>query len=187
MSGEVTPDRFLVSKVTGEIVYRNVAEKLNQHLPDTIAGGVRREPVPDELRNVPCLTDAQIIELAQAARKVERHYGSAQEIEWAIVHGERGVYLLQSRAETTETNRDVKPGAAPQVKDQDPVVSLLSGHQRSPGTRAAVPQLQGAKSRHRAPFRPIGARLHANLPTTSGTGDGRSYPASSAPCTVHTL
>jgi pyruvate,water dikinase len=129
-SGEVTPDRFLVSKVTGEIVQRNVAEKVTQHLPDTIAGGVRREPVPDELRSVSCLTDAQIIELAQVARKVERHYGSAQEIEWAIVEGERGVYLLQSRAEAAETTRDVRPVATSHVKDQDPVVSLLSGRQR---------------------------------------------------------
>ena len=55
---------------------------------------------------------------------------AAQEIEWAIVQGERGVYLLQSRAEATETNRDVRPVAVSHVKDQDPVVSLLSGRQR---------------------------------------------------------
>ena len=53
VSGEVTPDRFVVSKVTGEIMNRTVSEKLIQHLPDVIAGGVRREPVPDELRERP--------------------------------------------------------------------------------------------------------------------------------------
>src|SRR5690606_27755102 len=40
VSGEVTPDKFVVSKVTGEILQRKVAEKLAQHVPDERAGGV---------------------------------------------------------------------------------------------------------------------------------------------------
>jgi pyruvate,water dikinase len=130
VSGEVTPDKYVVSKVTGEVVKRTVSEKLNQHLPDAIAGGVRREPVPEELRNVQCLTDAQITELAQIAKRVERHYGAAQDIEWAIAHGERGVYLLQSRPETVWATREATPVAAPKAKAFDHVVSLLSGRQR---------------------------------------------------------
>lgn len=105
VSGEVTPDRFVVSKTSGEIVNRTVAEKLIQHLPDAIAGGVRQEPVPEHKRAVPCLTDDQIAELARVAQRVERHYGSAQDIEWAIAHGERGVYLLQSRPESAPTRQ----------------------------------------------------------------------------------
>jgi pyruvate,water dikinase len=128
-SGEVTPDRFLVSKVTGELMNRTVSEKLIQHLPDTIAGGVRREPVPDELRSVQCLTDSQVSELAQVAKRVERHYGGAQDIEWAIGHGERGVYVLQSRPETLWVDRDAAPAAAPARAALDQVVSL-SGRRR---------------------------------------------------------
>jgi pyruvate,water dikinase len=130
VSGEVTPDKYVVSKVTGEITHRTVSEKLIQHLPDTIAGGVRHEPVPEDKRSSPCLTDAQIAELAQIAKRVERHYGSAQDIEWAIAHGERGVYLLQSRPETVWANREAAPVAAPKAKPFDHVLSLLSGRQR---------------------------------------------------------
>jgi phosphoenolpyruvate synthase/pyruvate phosphate dikinase len=130
VSGEVTPDKFVVNKVTGDIVNRAVSEKLTQHLPDAIAGGVRREPVPAELRAVQCLTDEQITELAQIAKRVERHYGAPQDIEWAIAHGERGVYLLQSRPETAWASGDASPIAAPKAKAFDHVVSLLSGRRR---------------------------------------------------------
>jgi pyruvate,water dikinase len=130
VSGEVTPDQFVVSKVTGEVVTRTVAEKLTQHLPDAIAGGVRREPVPDELRSVQCLTDAQIAELAQTAKRVERHHGCAQEIEWAIAQGERGVYVLQSQPEIVAPTRDASTAAVPRGEAFRGVVSLLSGRQR---------------------------------------------------------
>lgn len=130
-NGEVAPDKFVVSKVAGDIVNRTVAEKVTQHLPDAIAGGVRREAVPEDLRNVQCLTDAQLNELAQIAKRVERHYGAAQEIEWAIAQGERGVYVLQSAADSTEgVNRDPTVAAPPKNPTSDPVVSLLSGRQR---------------------------------------------------------
>jgi phosphoenolpyruvate synthase/pyruvate phosphate dikinase len=130
VSGEVTPDKFVVSKVTGEIVHRTVSDKLTQHLPDAIAGGVRHEPVPENMRSVPCLSDDQLAELAQVAKRVERHYGAAQDIEWAIAHGERGVYLLQSRPETVWARKSVAPVAAPKAKPFDHVLSLLSGRQR---------------------------------------------------------
>lgn len=129
-SGEVTPDRFIVSKVTGELMSRTLSDKVIQHLPDTIAGGVRREPVPDELRSVQCLTDAQISELAQVAKRVERHYGCAQVIDWAIAHGERGVYLLQSRPEAAWASRGTATVTTPKPRLIDPVVSLISGHRR---------------------------------------------------------
>ena len=128
VSGEVTPDEFVVNKVTGEIAARTVSDKLTQHLPDVIAGGVRREAVPDDLRAVQCLTDAQVVELGQIAKRVERHYGSAQDIEWAIAQGERGVYLLQSRPETVWAHREASAVAAPKVKTFEHVVSL-SGRQ----------------------------------------------------------
>lgn len=126
-SGEVSPDRFVVSKVTGEIVKRTIADKINQHLPDAIAGGVRREPVPDELRSIPCLTDAQIAELAGIAKRIERHCGSAQDIEWAIALGERTACVLQSRAATERAGRTASVAPPREENAFDQVVSLLTG------------------------------------------------------------
>jgi len=130
VSGEVTPDKYVVSKVTGEIVNRTVSQKLMQHLPDHSGSGVRHEPVPEDQQSQACLTDDQIAELVQVARRVERHYGCAQDIEWAIAHGEPGIYLLQSRPETVWATRDKNPVAAPKAKAFDHVLTLLGGRQR---------------------------------------------------------
>ncbi len=100
-SGEVEPDQFVVSKASGEIVKRLIAAKQLQHLPDHFGGGVRHEPVPDEEQKLPCLSDAQIVELARLATRIERHYGIAQDIEWAFGPDQRKAYLLQSRPVTT--------------------------------------------------------------------------------------
>lgn len=45
------------------------------------------------------LTKEQVLEISKLAKKIEKHYSSPQDIEWAIFEGE--VYLLQSRPQTT--------------------------------------------------------------------------------------
>ncbi|MFO7277808.1 MAG: PEP/pyruvate-binding domain-containing protein [Pseudomonadota bacterium] len=128
VSGEVTPDKFVVSKVTGEILQRKVAEKLAQHVPDERAGGVRSIEVPDEKRSAPCIDDAEIAALADIARRIERHYGMPQDIEWAIEgQGADGVFLLQSRPETVWRNREREPIAKPKARPFDHVFAVL-GH-----------------------------------------------------------
>jgi pyruvate,water dikinase len=132
VSGEVTPDRFVVSKVTGEIVARTISHKLTRHVPDLSAGGICTEPVPDDLREKPCLSDAELGELASTAKRVERHYGSAQDIEWAIANeGSGGVlYLLQSRPETVWSAREAEPIAKARATPFDHVFAAL-GHRKS--------------------------------------------------------
>lgn len=132
VSGEVTPDRFVVSKVTGDIVKRTISSKPVQHVPDAERGGVRSEPVPEEKQNAPCLTDAEIRELGQLAKQVERHYGAPQDIEWSIGPAGDGehVYLLQSRPETAWTSRETEPLATPKPRAFDHVLAVLGGRQR---------------------------------------------------------
>lgn len=130
VSGEVTPDRFVVNKVTGEIVGRNVSPKITEHVPDRSAGGVRELTVDPERRSRACLTDGVIGRLWQIARQVEHHYGSPQDIEWAVTRepappGE-AVYVLQSRPETVWSSRGKTPSAMPAAKAFDHVTALLS-------------------------------------------------------------
>ena len=130
VSGEVTPDRFVVNKVTGEIVSRNVSEKLMEHVPERSGGGVRELAVDPERRSTACLTDAVIAHLWQIARRVEQHYGNPQDIEWAVLKGSaspaQAVYLLQSRPETVWAGRDKTPAAQPAEKPFDHVIQLMS-------------------------------------------------------------
>ena len=132
VSGEVTPDRYVINKVTGEIMDRSVSTKLIQHTPST-KGGTIEEEVQPEKQNIPCLFDEQIFELASIAKKVEQHYACPQDIEWAISRDDQsagGTYLLQSRPETVWAAKDVKPVAAPKSKAYDHIYSILGGRNK---------------------------------------------------------
>lgn len=128
VSGEVTPDKYVVSKVTGEIVKRTVSDKTIQHLPDFAAGGVVTVDVPEDERRAPCLSDEDLGELLDIAKRVERHYKSPQDIEWAIsrtaLDGAK-VILLQSRPETVWSAKDKKPVATPKASALDHVFGMF--------------------------------------------------------------
>jgi len=125
VSGEVTPDRFVIGKITGEISVREISSKHVQHLPAP-SGGVKEVETPEHLRNVPCLTDPEIAALRDIARKVERHYGCPQDIEWAIDHTGQ-IHLLQSRPETVWSSKDRAPVAKPTENPLQHVMKIFGG------------------------------------------------------------
>jgi pyruvate, water dikinase len=125
VSGEVTPDRFVIAKITGEISVREISDKHVQHLPASI-GGVKEVETPKHLRNAPCLTDAEIAALRDMARKVERHYGRPQDIEWAIDHA-GGIHLMQSRPETIWSSKEREPVAKPTENPLEHVMKIFGG------------------------------------------------------------
>ena len=129
VSGEVTPDRFVVNKVTGEITERAISLKTVQHVP-MAQGGVREEAVPDAMQSEPALSDAQIGQLGQIAKRVERHYGSPQDIEWAIARDDGRLYLLQSRPETYWSKRDAAPVSKPAANAMEHVFAMFGGPRR---------------------------------------------------------
>jgi pyruvate,water dikinase len=136
VSGDVTPDSFVISKVTNEITRRTIATKTRWHRPDPSGYGVVEVDVPVELRERPSVSDDEIAELVATARTVEAHYGCPQDIEWAVAESDGLVYLLQSRPETVWAEKDAAraaaPVAAPAANAFDHVFNLLGG--KRPGT-----------------------------------------------------
>ena len=105
VQGVVNPDRFLVDKVAISVVERTVSSKDLAYRFDAGAGEVVATPVDESLRDSPSISEDEVLELARTGKAIERHYGSPQDIEWAIGatagadRGER-LYVLQSRDET---------------------------------------------------------------------------------------
>ena len=130
VGGEVTPDRWVLGKITGEIAVREISDKLIEHVP-AARGGVEAVAVAEERRRMPCLSDADLQELRTLARRIERHYGCAQDIEWAVDRGSGAILLLQSRPETVWSARDAAPIAK---HEEDPLTHLMSifGTRRCP-------------------------------------------------------
>ena len=108
VGGETTPDDFLVSKVTGEVVRRTVNAKEIEYVPDAAGRGTVRVEVPPERRGVACLAEEHLVALADLARRVERHFGSHQDVEWAIARARslpEALVVLQARPVTTVPER----------------------------------------------------------------------------------
>ena len=88
VSGEVTPDNYLVDKVMGQVTHRTVSAKALEYRL-AADGTVRPQEVPEERQQAPCLTDAEILAVAAMARRAEKHFGCPQDVEWAL-DGEAG-------------------------------------------------------------------------------------------------
>jgi pyruvate,water dikinase len=121
VSGEVTPDHWVVAKITGEIPVREISDKAIRHAP-AAAGGVEELAVEESLRRVACLSDGELQSLRAIGRQVERHYGGPQDIEWAIDRHTERIWLLQSRPETVWSNKDA-PAAA---RVSDPLLHVMN-------------------------------------------------------------
>jgi len=93
VSGEVTPDQYLVNKKTGKIVYKFISKQTWQF---TLAGNT---PVSKKYQEVQKIADKYALELARIGMQIEKHYGRPQDIEWGIEDGK--VYVVQSRPVTT--------------------------------------------------------------------------------------
>jgi pyruvate,water dikinase len=126
VGGEVTPDRWVLGKITGEVSVREISEKLIQHVP-LPGGGTDSVPVPEELRRTPCMSDAELQSLRTIARKIERHYGRPQDIEWAVAQQSHEILMLQSRPETVWSSKEAAPVARPADNPLSHVMSVFGG------------------------------------------------------------
>ncbi|HEY7178851.1 MAG TPA: PEP/pyruvate-binding domain-containing protein [Gaiella sp.] len=103
VGGEVTPDDFLVSKVTREVVREQVHVKDVEYVADERGRGAVRIDVPDERQAIACLDRAALDALVEVGRRVEGAFGSHQDVEWAIARHRplpEGLFVLQSRPVT---------------------------------------------------------------------------------------
>ena len=62
-------------------------------------GGTRTVTLDDGRQTAPTLTDDDALRLARLGRRIERHFGSPQDIEWCLDDGK--IYVVQSRPITT--------------------------------------------------------------------------------------
>lgn len=130
VDGSAAVDTFRVSRRhPHEIVYRNIAEKQTKLVCSPEGGTIAVALSPEE-GAAPCLTDAQIQEVAAAALAFEAFYGVPQDVEWAYAP-DGTLMILQSRALPSAYSlaRRTPPPT-------DAVVVLEGGVCASPGTGA---------------------------------------------------
>jgi pyruvate,water dikinase len=95
VDGTLTPDQFRLARGSGSVVASTVVRK-PVRLALRLDGTVASEEVPEAEQASPSLSDEALATLADFAGRIEEHYGTPQDIEWALDrHGE--IRLLQTR------------------------------------------------------------------------------------------
>jgi pyruvate,water dikinase len=106
VGGLVTPDRWVVEKRTLRIVERSISNKMKWCLRGDNGLTVVSD-LPEDLRKKPSLTDEEVIELARLGIKIEEHYGTHMDVEWAVDDSPfpQNVFIVQARPETVWSSR----------------------------------------------------------------------------------
>ncbi|MEN9558474.1 MAG: Phosphoenolpyruvate synthase [Candidatus Parcubacteria bacterium] len=112
VSGQVTPDSYVVEKNPRRIIDINVSHQTRALYRSTHGGNEWRDLSP-ALGESQVLTEPQIQELSNLILRIEQHYGFPCDIEWAM---EDGIfYIVQSRPITTLKPLEEIPEAIPRL------------------------------------------------------------------------
>lgn len=96
VEGRVTPQQYIVSRnepyevvsfSSGNQKYKNIVK---------LSDGLEKADVTPDFHSKPCLNYEQVSQLCDYALKIEKHFGTEQDIEWALDKSGR-IYILQAR------------------------------------------------------------------------------------------
>jgi pyruvate,water dikinase len=118
VSGLVNADVYKVRD--GAVIAKTIAAKQLAILASP-SGGTEQQPIAAEQQKQAALTDAQVVELVQLARRIEGHFGRPQDIEWGLV--DDGFHFVQARPITT-----LFP--IPEISDGENHAYISVGHQQ---------------------------------------------------------
>ncbi|MDP3793598.1 MAG: PEP/pyruvate-binding domain-containing protein, partial [Candidatus Uhrbacteria bacterium] len=114
VSGQITPDSYVVEKAGWKILDKNVSEQTRALFVIPAEAGIQSEGMDPRIReddnpnrwfplgpegSQQKLSDQEILELSKLVVNIENHYGFPVDVEWAREGGK--FYILQSRPITT--------------------------------------------------------------------------------------
>ncbi|MBS3053946.1 MAG: phosphoenolpyruvate synthase [Candidatus Aenigmarchaeota archaeon] len=123
VSGEVTPDTYIIDKKTLNIIDTRSGNKTRMKTLNS-AGGLQETAIEGRRQDILCLPQKSVEELARMALTLESHYGRPQDFEWAMENGT--IFLLQARPVTA-----VRSGGASSVSEETEYA--VKGLPASPG------------------------------------------------------
>lgn len=136
VSGEVTPDQFIIDKKTVKIKSKHLSKQTWQL---TLHG---KTPISKAFQEKQKMSDAFVRKLSKIGINIEEHYGRPQDIEWGMENNK--LYIVQSRPVTT-LNKEEK-GEVRQIDPAKVGKFLLEGLAASPGVGKGPVKIIGKAS-----------------------------------------
>jgi pyruvate,water dikinase len=161
VSGLVNSDSY---KVCNSQVFEKKISPKKLAIYALKGGGTKEQEIALEHQNQQVLTDEQILQLERLGRKIEKHFGRPQDIEWCLV--DDLFYIVQSRPITT-----LFP--IPEANDQANHVYISVGHQQMMTDPMKPLGLSFYLLTTRAPMRAAGGRLFVDVTHHLASPDSR--------------
>lgn len=131
VSGLVTPDTYLIDKITFDLIKVTVGSKEIQCVYKEEGSDVVQKDVPEEKRRVQCITRDELRELARVGKLIEEYYGKPYDIEFAIdadLPFPKNIIILQVRPESVWSKKEVAPKTEKKKDAMERIVGqLLTG------------------------------------------------------------
>ncbi len=127
VSGEVTPDLYIVNKKDFSIISKMISQQKHQLSLNTDISNKDSNawhPVPVQAQEKQKITDGDIIRIARLGQHLEDHYQFPQDVEWAKTDDD--IYIVQTRPVTA-----IKETAEEEPEIEAP--AILVGVSASPG------------------------------------------------------
>ena len=107
VQGKVNPDEFYVFKPTRAIISRKIGKKALRMIYNSDPKKPVKDikvPVTDQQKQ--SITDEQVLQLADWAMQIEKHYNKPMDMEWALDGKDHNLYIIQARPETVQSRKD---------------------------------------------------------------------------------
>ncbi|MBC7532334.1 MAG: phosphoenolpyruvate synthase [Oligoflexus sp.] len=98
VSGALDADTYWVSRDTGALTHSEIVEK-KEAFRRSGSGHCDKVDLPEAEWNKPALNAEQLKTLHDVGIKLQKYYGTPQDVEWAVLKGQ--TYILQTRPVTT--------------------------------------------------------------------------------------
>jgi len=125
VSGLVTPDTFLVDKITLDPVKTTKGSKEVQCVYRENGSDIIKADVPEEMRARLCVSPEEVKELCRLGKLIEDYYGKAYDIEFGIdadLAFPENIIILQVRPESVWSKKEA---ASRTEKKKDPMERIL--------------------------------------------------------------
>jgi pyruvate,water dikinase len=131
VSGLVTPDSYLVDKVTLDVIKSTMGAKEIQCVYNEDGSDIKMVDLPEDERNRFCVQRDELIELCKVSKSIDRYYGMPYDIEFGIDNDlsfPDNIIILQVRPESVWSKKASVAKTVKRENAMDRIVgSLITG------------------------------------------------------------